>query len=56
MEYIVLKYKNKEYGIFAKKCNCFVLFGNKKEMQQRAEKLNKIHNTKNKSCYLIDID
>lgn len=42
MEYQASKFKGKEWGIFAKKSNCWVVFGSKKEMQERARKLNKL--------------
>lgn len=41
MEYVAYKYKGNEWGVFANKCKCWVLFGNKKEMLERAKELNK---------------
>lgn len=42
MEYQALKYKGKEWGIFARKCKCWLVFGTKKDIQERAKKLNKM--------------
>ena len=41
MEYIAYKYKGKEWGIYAPKIECWVLFGTKKEMLERVKELNK---------------
>lgn len=40
-EYEAAKYKGKEWGIFAKKSNAWVVFGTEKEMKERAKELNK---------------
>ena len=39
-EYEAAKYKGKEWGIFAKKSNAWVVFGTEKEMKERAKRLN----------------
>ena len=39
-EYEAAKYKGKEWGIFAKKSNSWVVFGTEKEMKERAKELN----------------
>jgi hypothetical protein len=41
MEYQVMRYKANQWGIFAKTCRCFVLFGLKKDLVKRCEQLNK---------------
>ena len=39
-EYSVERYKGNEYGIYALRSECFVLFGLKKELIERCKKLN----------------
>ena len=39
-EYIAMKYKGKEWGLYGKKSNCFIVFGTEKEIKERAKKLN----------------
>ena len=39
-EYIAMKYKGKEWGLYDKKSKCFIVFGTEKEIKERAKKLN----------------
>lgn len=39
--YIAMHYKGKEWAIYGKGCECFIVFGNKKEIQECAKRLNK---------------
>lgn len=41
MEYEICIYKGRQWGIFAKKSRCFVMFGPKKVLEKRLKELNK---------------
>lgn len=46
-DFIALQYKGKTWGIYGKKCECFIALGNKKEIQKRIKKLNNKGDKKN---------
>ena len=41
MQYSLEKYKN-TYAVYAYRAECYVLFGNKKDMQKAVDRLNKM--------------
>lgn len=43
MEYEVVRYKGNEWGIWGKSCKCFIVFGAKRDLIRRAQKLNKVN-------------
>jgi len=41
MNYSASKYNSKEWAIFCRTTNCYILFGSKKEMTNKCNELNK---------------
>ena len=41
-EYTAYRYKGKEWGVFASRCRCWVVFGKKKAMIEKAKRLNEM--------------
>lgn len=41
MNYIAYKYNSKEWAVFDRTTNCYILFGTKKEMKAKSDELNK---------------
>lgn len=41
MNYIAYKYNSKEWAVFDRTTNCYILFGTKKDMKAKADELNK---------------
>lgn len=47
MNYLALQYKGKTWGVYGKQCKCFIVLGNKKEIQEAVKRLNNMEVLKN---------